>query len=161
MVFCAFNSSQEELSVVCQQIFGFSIFYSFRANRDQSSGGRGNSISYNMENLFLNSISMDFFSPKYSLWKIKKVTPVLRIIWVKMIFYPIISLCPAFYCVQHFTVSSTLLCPHLPKGSFVYHSHFNMLWLYHAALAKHLCSELFPLDVGYTLKVCFRYDTYM
>ena len=52
-----------------------------------------------------------------------------------MIFYPVISLCAAFYCVWHFTVSSSILCPthycvqhiivsnkilcpHLPKGSF-------------------------------------------
>ena len=43
--------------------------------------------------------------------KINKVTPILRIICVKMIFYPIISLCLAIYCVQLYTVSSTLLCP--------------------------------------------------
>ena len=49
--------------------------------------------------------------------KINKVTPVLRIIFVKMILYPVISLwqafllCPALYCVQHINVSSTLLCP--------------------------------------------------
>ena len=47
-----------------------------------------------------------------------------------MIFYPVISLCPAFtvsscvlrpthYCVQHIIVSNKILCPHLPKGSFV------------------------------------------
>ena len=28
-------------------------------------------------------------------------------------------LCPAHYCVQHIIVSSKILCPHLPKGSFV------------------------------------------
>ena len=39
-----------------------------------------------------------------------KVTPVLRIIWVKMIMYPVKLLCPALYRVQHITVSSTLLC---------------------------------------------------
>ena len=53
--------------------------------------------------------------------KINKVTPVLRIIWVKMIFlsshitvqhFTVSStlLCSALYCVQHITVSSTLLC---------------------------------------------------
>ena len=43
--------------------------------------------------------------------KFNKVTPVLRIIWVKMIFYPVISLCPALYCIRLYNVSNTLLCP--------------------------------------------------
>ena len=47
-------------------------------------------------------------------------------------------LCPTHYCVQHIIVSNKILCPHLPKGSFVHISHFNMLRSYHAALAKHL-----------------------
>ena len=40
-----------------------------------------------------------------------KVTLVLGIILVKMITYPVILLYSARNCVQHFTVSSTLLCP--------------------------------------------------
>ena len=40
-----------------------------------------------------------------------KVTLVLSIIWVKRIFYLVISLFLAFYCVQFYTVSNTLLCP--------------------------------------------------
>ena len=47
-------------------------------------------------------------------------------------------LCPTHYCVQHIIVSNKMLCPNLPKGSFVHISHVNMLWQYHAALAKHL-----------------------
>ena len=39
------------------------------------------------------------------------VAQVLRKKRVKMITYPVILLCPAFYCVQHYIVSSTLLCP--------------------------------------------------
>ena len=101
-----------------------------------------------------------FFFQMIPYEKINKVTPVLRIIWVKRIFYQVISLCPAFYCVQHFTVSSSImcqthycvqhiivsnkiLCPHLPKGSFVRLSHFNLLQSYHAVLVKHLCFFLY------------------
>ena len=61
----------------------------------------------------------------------------------------IILFCPAVYCVQHYTVSNTLLClahfvsnkilcPHLAKGLFVHLSHVNVLMSYHAALAKQL-----------------------
>ena len=53
-----------------------------------------------------------------------------------MIIYPVISLCPAFYCVQHFTVS---------KGSFVHLPHFNVLRSYHAALVKHLSSHFYVM----------------
>ena len=74
---------------------------------------------------------------------------LLRIIWVKMIFYPVISLCPALYCVQLYTVYNTLLCPAhycvqqntvstLTQRVFCSPSHFNVLQSYHAALAKHL-----------------------
>ena len=37
---------------------------------------------------------------------------------------------------SHITVSSTLLCQHLPKDSFVHHSHVNVLQSYHASLVK-------------------------
>ena len=78
-----------------------------------------------------------------------------------MIFYPVISLRPAFSCVQLYTVSNTLLCPphycvqkilfpHLPKCSFVHFSHFNVLRSYHAALAKH------PYFLG--INFCFPFD---
>ena len=70
--------------------------------------------------------------------KFYKVTLVLRII-----FYPVISPCPAIYCVQLYTVSSTILgsthyyvqhiivsdkilCPHLAKGSSDLLSQFNV-----------------------------------
>ena len=62
------------------------------------------------------------FSRMISYEIINKVIPVLRIIQVKIIFYPVISLCPALDCVQFYTVSSTLLCPtkycvhNYPKG---------------------------------------------
>ena len=69
------------------------------------------------------------------------LTPVLRIKWVKMITYPIILLCPAFYWSQHYTVSSTLSCPHLPKGSFVHLSHVNMVRSYHSGLAFYSCKR--------------------
>ena len=93
--------------------------------------------------------------------KIYKVTPVLRIILVKMIFYPVISLCPAFYCVQHFTVSSSILKPTkyyvhtYPNAcSFVHLLHVNRLWSYHAALAKHLsflCAPYEKASIFYSL----------
>ena len=86
---------------------------------------------------------------------INKVTPVLRTIWVKMIFYTVISLCSAIYRVQLFTVSNILLCPAhycvqqntvatLTQRVFVHLSHFHVLRSYHAALAKHLCSLKCP-----------------
>ena len=58
MGFFAFDSSQWKLSVVCQHIF--SISYRFRAKRGQSSGGRGKSISFNMEKFYFNPILMGF-----------------------------------------------------------------------------------------------------
>ena len=39
------------------------------------------------------------------------IVTVLSIIWVKMITYPVILLCPALYCVQHIIVSNKILCP--------------------------------------------------
>ena len=84
-----------------------------------------------------------------------KITLVLRIMRVKMITYIVILWCVQHfsvsrtYCVQHIIVSSKILCPHLPKRSFVHISHFNVLQSYYV-LAKHLrcssCHFLF-LDV--------------
>ena len=45
-------------------------------------------------------------------------------------------LCPTHYIVQHMIVCNKILCPHLPKGSFLHLSHVNILRSYHAALAK-------------------------
>ena len=59
-------------------------------------------------------------------------------------------LCPAHYCVQHIIVSNKILCPHLPKDSFVHLSHVNMLRSYPAALAKHL-SFLYGASIEGTL----------
>ena len=58
-------------------------------------------------------------------------------------------LCPAHYCVQHIIVSSKILCPHLPKRSFVHLSHFNVLRSYYV-LAKHL-SSLWEMQPKITL----------
>jgi len=58
---------------------------------------------------FLFHVILIVFFPNYSLWKMQpKITLVLRIMRVKMITYIVI-----LWCVQHFTVSSTLLCPEL------------------------------------------------
>ena len=107
MGFFVFDSSHWEFSVVCQQIF--SIFYRFKVIRGQSSGGRGIQFRLMWKNLIF-LIRMVFF---FEWFLMKKLTNwhLLRIIWVKMIFHPVISLCPAFFCVQHLTVSSTFLCP--------------------------------------------------
>ena len=75
------------------------------------------------------------------------VAQVLRKKRVKMITYPVILLCPAFYCVQHYIVSSTLLCPThycvqqntvstlTQRFFFTFHARFIVLRLHHAALA--------------------------
>ena len=99
MGFFSFDSSHWELSVVCQLL----LF----SKKKGSKWGK-NSILYNME-IFSFSCDFDCFFPNYSLWKMQpKITLVLRIMRVKMITYIVI-----LWCVQHFTVSSTLLCPEL------------------------------------------------
>ena len=67
-----------------------------------------------------------------------KVTLVLRILRVKMITCLVILQCPALNCVQNFLLcpahnyvqniirSSKILCPRLPKGSFVHLSYANV-----------------------------------
>ena len=67
----------------------------------------------------------------------------------------------SYHCVQHFTVSSSILCPAhycvqqntvstLTQRVFL--SHFNVLRSNHAALAKHLC---WPLEWNYLLDKIF------
>ena len=100
MVFFAFDISNWELSVLSQQIFFIS--YCFPAR----SGESGNSISKNVEKFFSHLIWWGYIQ-MILLKNLTIVTSVLRIIRVKMITYLVILLRPAFYCVQHFTVSST------------------------------------------------------
>ena len=53
---------------------------------------------------------------------------------------------------SHIIVSSKILCIHLPKVSFVHLSLVNLLWLYHAALAKYrFLVEFWYLEKFYIL----------
>ena len=73
-VFFSFDSSQWELSVVCQQIF--SISYRFRAKRGQSSGGGGSQFPLIWKNFnFLSD-----FDAVFSKWFLRKnATKVISI----------------------------------------------------------------------------------
>ena len=53
------------------------------------------------------------------------------------------SLCPTNYCIKHFSVSSSLMHPHLLESTLVQISVVDMLRSYHAALGVAL---YFPLS---------------
>ena len=151
MGFFSFDSSHWELSVVCQLL----LF----SKKKGSKWGK-NSILYNME-IFSFSCDFDCFFSKLFLMKnaTKNNTSFKDNASQNDHLYCHIMVCSALYCVQHFTVSRTLLCPahycvqhiivsskilcpHLPKRSFVHLSHFNVLRSYYV-LAKHLCFSLY------------------
>ena len=52
------------------------------------------------------------------------------------------------YCVQHIILSNIILCPHLPKGSFVHLSHVDMLLSYHAGLCPILVIGKYQKSIG-------------
>ena len=102
--FYSFDSSQWELPVVSQQIF--SIFYRFRAKRGWRSGGGQYSISYNMEKF---NFSHDFHGVFYQMIHHEKCKKSYSKHF--LVKFTVFCIKGVYGCVQHFTVSSTLLCP--------------------------------------------------
>ena len=149
MGFFSFDSSHWELLVVCQQVF--SISYHFQEKRGQS----GEKIQFCMENFSFSCDFDGFFSKVFFMKNANKnntssednasqndqlychIMVCSALYCVQHFTMSRTLLCPAHYCVQHIIVSSKILCPHLPKRSFVHISHFNVLRSYYV-LAKHL-----------------------
>ena len=104
--FFSFDSSHWQLSVVCQQIFCISNHFSLK-------GSKGEKIQFHIWKIFnFHLILIGFFSKSFLMEnETKNNTSFEDNTGQNDHLSCHIMVFPALYCIQNFTVSSTLLCP--------------------------------------------------